>query len=158
MTPEQRYSGKLPTMTHLKKFGSIAFVHIPKTNQKKLITKTLRCIFFGYDTESKVYRLYSLEQKKILLMRDIVIDETRVGFHYLSKAKTEPITYLPSQLAEIPEPSQDPLETSNPYHIPSEFDLIDQNTSPPSSPNSPQKPTSPLNQVPPKTQPTQRYP
>ena len=39
-TPEERYTGKIPNVTHLKIFGSIAFVHIPKTDRKKLDTKT----------------------------------------------------------------------------------------------------------------------
>jgi hypothetical protein len=149
MTPEQRYSGKTPTVTHLKVFGNITFVHIPKTNRKKLETKTMRCIFLGYDTESKVYRLYNPIQKKILLSQDVTIDESRVGFHHLSESNPQPVTYLPSNPSETSEPVQDLLENpghfeiSDSHHAPSEFEQIGNNLPPSSSPNSPRGITSP---------------
>ena len=138
MTPEQRYSGKLPHVNHLKIFGSLAFVHIPKTNRKKLDTKTLRCIFLGYDTESKVYRLYHPGQKKILLTRDVIIDETHVGFNYLSEPNLEPVTYLPSQPTEKTKPSTEAPVSSNSYDNPSDLQFLDPTISPPTSPHSPQ--------------------
>ena len=95
VTLEEKYSGKLPTVTHLKIFGSIAYVHIPKTDRKKLDTKTRKCIFVGYDIESKIYRLFNPIQKKIELTRDVTVDETKIGFHYLSEKAPEPVTFLP---------------------------------------------------------------
>ena len=135
LTPEERYSCKLPTMTHLKIFGSIAFVHIPKTNRKKLNTKTSKCIFLRYDSKSKVYRLFNPIQKKIVLTRDVTMDETRIGFHYLFEKAPKPITYLPSQPIDILDPNTNQPQPSDPYPI-DDLPPIDQSSfSPPTLSN-----------------------
>ena len=52
-TPEAMYPGSKPNISHLRVFGSIAFVHIPKEKRQKLDSKMLKCMFLGYDDESK---------------------------------------------------------------------------------------------------------
>jgi hypothetical protein len=132
-TPEELYSGKIPNVTHFKIFGSVAFVHVPKTDRRKLEAKTQKCMFLGYDSASKVYRIYSHSQKKILLTRDVTIDETQIGFHHLSEKDPGPVTYLPSQLGDIPETI--PSATSQPHqsdtvHTPTEFQHSDPEPNP----------------------------
>lgn len=100
-TLEERYTGKIPNVTHLKIFGSIAFVHISKIDTRKLDTKVHKCIILEYDIESKVYKIYSHSQKKVILTRNVTTNETQIGFHYLSEKDPEPVTYLPSQLGDI---------------------------------------------------------
>ncbi len=48
MTPHQAWFGRKPGITHLRVFGSTAYVHIPKDCRKKLDSKTRGCIFLGY--------------------------------------------------------------------------------------------------------------
>ena len=143
-TLEERYTGKIPNVTHLKIFGSIAFVYIPKTDRKKLDTKTQKCIFLGYDTESKVYRIYSPNQKKVILTRDVTIDETQIGFHYLSEKDPAPVTYLPSQLGDMPEinpPAHSQPSQSESAQTPTEFPDLSQNPQASSPTHSPLHPT-----------------
>ena len=83
-TPEAKYSGKLPDISDLIFFGCVAFVHIPKENRKKLDSKTLKCMFLGFDSETKAYRLYDQTRQKVIISRDVVFDETKVGVRYLS--------------------------------------------------------------------------
>jgi hypothetical protein len=40
MTPEEKYSGTKPKVNHLRIFGSLAYLHVPKENRKKLDSKT----------------------------------------------------------------------------------------------------------------------
>jgi hypothetical protein len=82
-TPEQLYIGKIPDIGNLQVFGCIAYLHVPKENRKKLDTKTKKCIFVGYDEQSKVYRVYDPTKKKIALSRDIVFDESLVGYQHI---------------------------------------------------------------------------
>ena len=48
MTPEERYTGRKPDISHLKIFGCIAYVHVPDELRSKLDPKAKKCIFIGY--------------------------------------------------------------------------------------------------------------
>ena len=52
-------------------------MHDPNPKRNKLNTKTRKCILVGYDQESKAYRLYSLEDRKIYNSRDVTFQESR---------------------------------------------------------------------------------
>ena len=84
-TPEQLYTKKIPDVSHLKTFGCICFVHVPQENRQKLSSKTTMGVFIGYDDASKVYRVYMPNERKIQLSRDVVFDESKIGFHHLKK-------------------------------------------------------------------------
>ena len=64
-----------PVVSHLKVFGSKYFSHIPKADRKKLDPKVLKCIFVGYGTEFKAYKLFNPESHKIFESRDVVFHE-----------------------------------------------------------------------------------
>jgi len=48
MTPEEKFIGKKPDVSHLKVFGCIAYVHVPDEKRSKLDPKVKKCIFIGY--------------------------------------------------------------------------------------------------------------
>ena len=62
-------------MIHLRVFGSNTFAHIPKVDRKKLDPKAMKCIFVGYGTEFKEYKLFNLVTHKIFASRDVVFHE-----------------------------------------------------------------------------------
>lgn len=84
-TPEQLYTKKIPDVSHLKIFGCICFVHVPQEKRQKLSSKTTMGVFMGYDDASKVYRIYIASERKIQLSRDVVFDESKIGFNHLKK-------------------------------------------------------------------------
>ena len=45
VTPEERYNGKKPDLSHLKVFGCIFYVHVPNELRTKLDAKAEKCIF-----------------------------------------------------------------------------------------------------------------
>ena len=51
VTPEERFTGKKPDLSHLKVFGCIAYVHVPDELHTKLDPKAEKCIFIGYSLE-----------------------------------------------------------------------------------------------------------
>jgi len=53
MTPEEKFTGKKPCVSHLKVFGYIAYVHVPNEKRSKLDPKAEKCIFIGYSLEQK---------------------------------------------------------------------------------------------------------
>ncbi len=59
MTPEEKYSGKKPDLSHLKVFGCIAYVHVSNELRTKLDPKAKKCVFIGYSIEQKGYICYN---------------------------------------------------------------------------------------------------
>ena len=97
--PESKYSGTKSDLHHLKIFGCIAHVHVPKEDRNKLDSKTQRCLFVGYDSETKAYRLYDPRRRRVILSRDVVFDEEKVGFQFLDQAQTEEILTFPTDIS-----------------------------------------------------------
>jgi hypothetical protein len=75
MTPFEAWSGRNPSVNHLKFFGCVCYAQVPKVKRTKLEESSERCIFIGYSSMSKGYRLYNLKTKKVIISRDVVFDE-----------------------------------------------------------------------------------
>jgi hypothetical protein len=76
-TPHEVWSGKKPSLQHLRVFGCDAYVHVPKENRSKLDNKAEKCIFIGYKDGVKGYKLWNLETKKTVYSRDVVFREVK---------------------------------------------------------------------------------
>ena len=57
MTPIEAWTGEKPKVEHLRAFGCVTCAHIAKDERHKLDSKARKCIFLGYGTETKGYRL-----------------------------------------------------------------------------------------------------
>ena len=58
-TPQEVWSGRKPSISHMRVFGTISHVHIPNERRTKLDDKSERFIFIGYGSSSKGYKLYN---------------------------------------------------------------------------------------------------
>jgi hypothetical protein len=76
-TPQEVWTGKEPSLTHLKFFGCDAYVHVPKENMSKLDKKAEKCIFIGYKDGLKGYKIWNPETKKVVYSRDVVFREMK---------------------------------------------------------------------------------
>eukprot|EP00253_Pinus_taeda_P031268 PITA_31268 len=47
-TPQEVWTGKKPSLSHLRVFGCDAYVHVPKEKRTKLDSKSEKCLFIGY--------------------------------------------------------------------------------------------------------------
>ncbi|KAM6582397.1 hypothetical protein CsatB_009399 [Cannabis sativa] len=74
-TPIKAWSRRKPSLKHLKVFDCICYSHIPKEKRDKLDEKTAKGIFLGYNTQSKGYRVYSLETNNLIISQDVKFDE-----------------------------------------------------------------------------------
>ena len=79
MTPYEALFGERPKVDHLRIFGCTAFSFIPKDERRKLDDKSRKCIFLGYSSNQKGYRLYDLERKRIFHSRDVKFNELECG-------------------------------------------------------------------------------
>ena len=75
-TPEELFSGKKPSISHLKIFGSPVYVRTTKPSQSKLEPRSDKCILLSFDSGSKAYRCYRPSTRKVFISRDILVDET----------------------------------------------------------------------------------
>lgn len=57
---------------------------------KKLDDKSEKCIFIGYSSETKGYRLYSIESKKLTISRNVIFKEEAVWDWNLNKGQVIP--------------------------------------------------------------------
>ena len=78
ITPYEACHGRKPSIAHLRVFGCLAYTLVPQQQCKKLDDKAVKCIFVLYSSESKGYRLYHPQTKRILVSKDVVFVEDAI--------------------------------------------------------------------------------
>ncbi len=86
ITPYEAWHNKKPNISHLRVFGSIAYIHIPKVERRKLDSKSIRCIFVGYSQTQKAYRFWCPTTRVVKISRDVTFDE----HHHLVGIQDDP--------------------------------------------------------------------
>src|SRR5213078_1203832 len=74
-TPFETWFGYKPDVTHLRKWGCVAYAHILEHLQKKLNVKGHCGIFVGYDNPNRMYRIFDPATNKIISTKDWIISE-----------------------------------------------------------------------------------
>ena len=74
-TPHEVWSGTPANYSDLKFFGCLAYAHV---NNGKLEPRLLKCVFLGFKTGVKGYKLWYPELKKVIVNRDVIFDETAI--------------------------------------------------------------------------------
>lgn len=61
MTPYEAWTGNKPSIDHLRVFGCLAYVHIDEAAKRtgKVEGRGYPCVFLGYSSEAKAWRLYN---------------------------------------------------------------------------------------------------
>ncbi|KAG8482597.1 hypothetical protein CXB51_024457 [Gossypium anomalum] len=73
MTPQEVWSGNPVNYYDLKIFGCPAYAHV---DNGKLEPRSIKCVFLGYKAGVKGYKLWCPENRKVVISRDVVFDET----------------------------------------------------------------------------------
>jgi hypothetical protein len=74
-TSYQAWFGVKPLLAHTRIFGCDAFIYVPKALRKKLNSKSHRGMFLGYFDESKAYRIWDKDSKRIATIRNVLFHE-----------------------------------------------------------------------------------
>jgi hypothetical protein len=61
-TPEEVFTRKKPEVSHLRIFGCLVYIHVPKEKRTKLEPSGKKGTFVGYSETSKAYKIYIPEQ------------------------------------------------------------------------------------------------
>ena len=75
--PQEVWTSKKHSLTHLKVFGYEAYDHVPKENKSKLDKKAEKCIFIGYKYGLKGYNIWNLETNKLVYIWDVLLREIK---------------------------------------------------------------------------------
>ena len=70
--PEEVWSGNLVDYSILRIFGCPVYAHM---NNGKLAPRAVKCMFLRYASESKGYRMWCPEFKKVIQSRDVTLNE-----------------------------------------------------------------------------------
>jgi hypothetical protein len=68
----------IPSMRHLKVFGSTCYALIPKEQINKLGARIQNCIFLGCSNTTKEYHIYNEVNKNFIISRDVVLNHNIV--------------------------------------------------------------------------------
>ena len=78
-TLEEVFSGKKLEVNHLRIFGCLVYIHIPREKRTKIDPSGKKGIFVGYSDSSNAYRIYFLGFKKINIFPRIQEDRHQQG-------------------------------------------------------------------------------
>lgn len=70
-TPFEKWTGKVPNVSHFQEFGSQVFTLNREPTKGKLDPRSKKGIFVGYSNESKGYRIWLPDEKRIDIARDV---------------------------------------------------------------------------------------
>jgi hypothetical protein len=74
-THKEVFTGKKPEVSHLRIFGCLVFVHVPKEKRTKLEPLGKKGTFVGYSETLKAYKIYTPGQRQIEISQDVTFDK-----------------------------------------------------------------------------------
>jgi hypothetical protein len=113
VTPQELMTGKRPTVSHMRVFGSVAYVHVPKGLRTKLDPVSEKGIFVGYDPMSKAYRF--LVDGRIKISKSATFDE-KITSTVTDKTDLDTLTHSDSGASEDSDTSVHPAAGEGARH------------------------------------------
>jgi len=77
-TPAEIRFRRKPDLSHLRIFDSECYNYIPANNRSKFQAKSTKCIFLGYTASTSSYRLWDIEQNKLVIGKHVTFNEALV--------------------------------------------------------------------------------
>jgi transposase InsO family protein len=94
-TPYEIWHGKIPSVTHFRRFGERAMVMVKRPGRDKLDPKAVEAIFVGYSSTSKAWRFLEVGKETSVESRDVTfleqLDEKPIPVDVDVLAPTTPI-------------------------------------------------------------------
>jgi hypothetical protein len=77
LTPEERLYSVKPDLSQTIIFGCLAYIHIRKELRDILEPTSAIGIYLGEDENSKGFRIYRPNIKKVIITKDVIFDESK---------------------------------------------------------------------------------
>ncbi|KAF7835734.1 uncharacterized protein G2W53_010593 [Senna tora] len=100
----------LQALRHVKEIAPYLSENNALPHKDKFEPRAFKCIFIGYVTGQKAYKVYDLKNKRIIVSRDIVFYEGQFPFHNPTEGKELPLPCIPFSTDSREENRNDPLE------------------------------------------------
>ena len=85
----RNHQNNKPAINHLWILRYTAYTHINKQLHTKLDAKSTKCILVGYGDDCKVYCVWDPKTDKVYHSRDVIFDETQIGFKDIDREKIQ---------------------------------------------------------------------
>jgi hypothetical protein len=85
VTLVEKWSGRKPSLGHLRTFGCIEWDHILDDRREKLDANSHACIIMGYFEELKAHILFEYAKQEIVYGRYVVFNENTLGISLLNE-------------------------------------------------------------------------
>ncbi|GFT18956.1 retrovirus-related Pol polyprotein from transposon TNT 1-94 [Trichonephila clavipes] len=87
-TPFEKYSGRKPSVLHLIPFGCLAYAGVPKQIRKKFDMRAKMGIMMGYAQRTKGYRIWLIDENKLVETINVRFDENKRGINFRQKVNS----------------------------------------------------------------------
>jgi hypothetical protein len=82
------FTGEKPEVSHLRIFGCLVYINVPKDKRSKLDPSGKKGIFAGNNETSKAYKIYMPGHKQVEINRDVTFNED-AAFNNSRKCRTD---------------------------------------------------------------------
>lgn len=110
MTPYEKWFVK-PSIVHVRVFGAVAYMHHPKQVVRKWDPRSRKMIFVGYENDSKNYRLWDPEKRKVYVSANVKFDESTE--YIVQQDRNENRVILELKFGNENETEQEEIENEN---------------------------------------------
>ncbi|GFU75412.1 retrovirus-related Pol polyprotein from transposon TNT 1-94 [Trichonephila clavipes] len=87
-TPFEKYSCRKPSVLHLISFGCLAYAGVPKQIRKKFDMRAKMGIMMGYAQRTKGYRIWLIDENKLVETINARFDENKKGINFKQKVNS----------------------------------------------------------------------
>ena len=98
--PHETWTGRKPSVDHLRTFGSIVHVKDTKGHLSKLEDRNKPMIFIGYELGSKAYKCLDPVNFKVVISRDTIFEEAEKWVCSTQGETSHSLTFLPNFLSD----------------------------------------------------------
>nr|XP_034194668.1 uncharacterized protein LOC117610925 [Osmia lignaria] len=93
IVPLTFWSDRKPSVRHLKIFGCLAYAHLPSQGRRKLDDRAVECIFVGYATQMRGYRLWCPRKQDVITTKHVKFAEDKMDYGWIYRKDVESYRY-----------------------------------------------------------------